>query len=155
MLVQSYFGMLLNNHHGGTREIINGSGHSTLEIITSLNINQIPLATLFTKILEHRTQLSPPLSNFFPILLCVSLRCRCEGADGERWQLPVYALMKCGQKQDSCDSVSFCTASFSCSLLFPLCRTEYLEVKKKKTHQFLFGLHWIFSPALMFHYRTL
>lgn len=40
--------------------------------------------------------------------------------------------MKCGQKQDSCDSVSFCTDSFSCSLMFPLCRTEYLVVRKKQ-----------------------
>lgn len=43
-----------------------------------------------------------------------------------------FALMKCGQKQDSCDSVSFCTDSFSCSPLFPLCRTEYLVVRKDK-----------------------
>lgn len=72
----------------------------------------------------------------------MSLCCRCEGADGERWHLPVSAMMKCGQKQDSCDSVSFSTDSFSCSLLFPLCRTEYLEVKitKKKNKNIIFFL---------------
>lgn len=67
----------------------------------------------------------------------MSLHCRFEGADGERWHLPVSALIKCDQKQDSCDSVSFCTDSFSCSTLFPLCKTEYLEVKKKKRVTFL------------------
>lgn len=81
----------------------------------------------------------------------MSLCCRCEGADGERWHLPVSAMMKCGQKQDSCDSVSFSTDSFSCSLLFPLCRTEYLEVKitkkKNKNIIFFFWLHQIFSPS--------
>lgn len=52
-----------------------------------------------------------------------------------------WSSWECGlcQKHDSWDSVSFCTDSFSCSMWFPLWRTEYLKEKKKPGHRFSYS----------------